>query len=120
VPDKKEPDMQTNQTPEALAEELRQLSSEVRAIAKALLYTPGDHCDSLYEISDRLYRMRDMAASGAKDAERYAKARYSLRWSINPARVATCSEVDAHVDDMPAPTDLDLDAAIAATKRGGV
>lgn len=118
----KEPDMQTNQTPEALAEEIKAL--HVKDLRSHGVYGR--------EVCLAIDSLRDMAASGAKecaalqrDAERYCWLRGEVQgphiplaqvvWKWNGIRdsgdwtnLSGGDSLDSHVD-----------AAIAATKRGG-
>lgn len=117
--------MQTNQTPEALAEEAR--GHAVRATLHAYNRGLDDVSDDPLRAANANYhrdvqeeeaaaleacitRLRDMAVSGAKDAERYQMVRRGQRWSV----------INGIGDELKGEAlDAAADAAIAATKRGG-
>jgi uncharacterized Zn finger protein (UPF0148 family) len=106
----KEPDMQTNQTPEALAEECQRLANQLGA-------TSLDRSTEA-ELRDAINRLRDMAASGAKDAERLDFIASNARRDpkMDGQHVWWPTTFNAA---LRGPTLREaIDAAIAATKRG--
>jgi hypothetical protein len=114
--------MQTNQTPEALAQAIKDAVGEY-----ANLIRMGHVADAIPVLSKLIAdtdRLRDMAASGAKDAERLdwlearrlegiAKGYKWDSWSYDTDR-----PVRDQLESAITATNQ-LGAAIAATKRGG-
>lgn len=97
--------MQTNQTPEELAEEISRLF-EAHIDAE----DPDVALHYLQQAHNAINSLRDMAASRAKDAERYQMVRRGQRWSV----------INGIGDELKGEAlDAAADAAIAATKRGG-
>lgn len=95
--------MQNNQTPEELAEEcLRAIGLAFQAARYESL---TGALEKLKDAQALLFRLRDMAASGAKDAARY-------RSFFDAGLPITFLGVDYRTKE-------ELDAAIDATKRGG-
>ena len=95
--------MPTNQTPDALAQAIKDAVGEY-----ANLIRMGHVADAIPVLSKLIAdtdRLRDMAASGAKDAERYQSF-------FDAGLPITFLGVDYRTKE-------ELDAAIDATKRGG-
>jgi hypothetical protein len=106
--------MPTNQTPDALAEEIKDAVGEY-----ANLIRMGHVADAITVLSKLIAdtdRLRDMAASGAKDAERYRLLKEKSRGATPVVRVLII-ERGQYIHHVNPDDRLD---AIAATKRGAV
>lgn len=127
--------MQTNQTPEELAEEIMRAASAFAA-AKLALYgrqdpSFGNPADLLYDLKFAVNRLREMVASGVKDAERWNALTeqrlddfledYEMVGESEDGRDACYHPTDGErflIKDAVMGFLADADAAIAATKRG--
>lgn len=119
--------MQTNQTPEALAEEIKRLAADSITAHRrdGMLRQTKLGPEAVEALQDAINSLRDMAASGAKecaalqrDAERYQ----AVREFGKSMKLYLHEEEDGWGDwrynPSPAEVDAAADAAIATTKRG--